>query len=129
MKKQFNYLLIFSILLVFVHYNEANAQDVAKVGGNVYKLLVDTLGVRMFEVTFNPGDKVAMHSHPDHAVYALSGGSLEITNDKGHKEVVEITSGMAAIFPAETHSARNLGNSTIKAIVMEINRPRMGIKK
>ncbi len=128
MKKQILVLFLLGMFAGFSKINSVQAQDVAKVAGHVYKQLVDTLGIRIFEVTFKPGDKVAVHSHPDHTVYVLSGGTLEIINDKGMKEVHEIPTGMTMVFPAETHSAQNIGTTTIKAMVTEINRDRPASK-
>lgn len=115
---------IFGIILISADINLLKAQDVSQVGKNVYKLLGDTLGIRMYEVTFKPGDKVAFHTHPDHTVYALEGGSLEVTHVNGEKEVIDLKPGMAAIFATESHSAMNPGKTTVKAIVTEIWRPR-----
>ena len=35
--------------------------------------------VRVFNVTFKPGDKAVMHHHPDHVVYVLEGGKMKLT--------------------------------------------------
>ena len=64
-------------IVVFVYFSMtltsgyARAQDPIKVGPNIYKKLLENDRIRMLEVTFAPGDSIAFHSHPDHAVYFL----------------------------------------------------------
>jgi quercetin dioxygenase-like cupin family protein len=64
-----------------------------------------------------------MHSHPDNALYVTEGGKAEFTGKDGSKNVMEFKKGMAAIGPAETHSVKNIGTTTMKAILVEVNRP------
>jgi quercetin dioxygenase-like cupin family protein len=56
-----------------------NFHDPLDVAGNVYKLKMENERVRVFEVTFKPGDKAAMHHHPDHVVYVM-GGKMRLTS-------------------------------------------------
>lgn len=99
-----------------------NDMDAAKVAPNIYKVLADTMGIRMLEVNIVPGDSSAMHSHPDNAVYLINGGAMTFTTKDGSKGVVEMKSGTATIRPAETHSSKNTGKATIKGILVEVNR-------
>lgn len=121
--KTSNALFLFMFLIGF---NSAplRAQDVHKSAPNVYNLLADTLGIRIFEINFGPGESAAMHTHPDHAVYTLTTGKLEISHDNGMKEVIEFPAGVGLIFPSESHSAKNIGPNSARAIVVEVNRPR-----
>lgn len=111
-------------LFVLIQTEQIHAQDVHKTAPNVYNLLADTLRIRIFEINFGPGESAAMHRHPDHAVYTLSSGKLEITNDKGVKEIIEFPAGLGFVFPSESHSAKNIGPSSARAIVVEVDRPR-----
>ena len=54
------------------------AQDPLKVAPDMYKLLLENDRVRVMEVVFKPGSKIAKHSHPDHFVYVASAGKLTI---------------------------------------------------
>src|SRR5689334_9226109 len=51
--------------------DNATAMDAVKVAPGLYKVLADSLGVRMLEATYKPGDSSAMHSHPENAMYVL----------------------------------------------------------
>ena len=98
----------------------AIAQEPATVGPTIYRQTLDNERVRVFEVTFKKGAEIAMHSHPDHAVYVVQGGSLEITLADGTKNVIVAKPGEAFFLPAQAHSARNVGKGTIKVTVTEL---------
>ena len=44
------------------------AMDPVKVEAAFTKVLADTLNVKLYEVTLNPGDSVGLHTHPDYAL-------------------------------------------------------------
>jgi quercetin dioxygenase-like cupin family protein len=96
--------------------------DATKVSPTLYKLKNDTLGLRVVEVNYKPGQSSSMHSHPDNALYVIEGGKGEFTDKDGKKNTVEFTKGMTAIRPAESHSVKNVGKTTLKAILVEVNR-------
>src|ERR1051325_8969208 len=54
-----------------------DAMDAVKVAPNLYKPLKDSMGIRVLEVNYKPGDSSAMHSHPDYVLYVINGGSGE----------------------------------------------------
>ena len=99
-----------------------NDMDAVKVAPNTYKVLADTMGIRLLDVNLAPGDSSAMHSHPDNIVYVINGGMMTFTSKDGSKMVAELKSGTTSIRPAETHSSKNTGKTTIKGILVEVNR-------
>ena len=99
------------------------ANDAVKVAGNLYKVAADTLGIRVLQINYKPGQSSALHSHPDNALYVIEGSKGEFTDKAGKKTVVELKKGMMMIGPAETHSVKNIGTTTMKAILVEISRP------
>lgn len=98
------------------------ATDATKVAPEEYKLKNDTLGIRVIEFSYKPGQKSVMHSHPDLALYALSDASAEFTKKDGTKQVMNLKKGMAAVTPADTHSVKNIGKATMKGILVEVYR-------
>ncbi|MBP7586851.1 MAG: DinB family protein [Thermoanaerobaculia bacterium] len=98
----------------------AAAQDAAAVAPESYKKTLDNERVRVFEVTIKKGAAVAMHSHPDHVVYVLSGGTLEFTLADGSKHSKEAKSGQTFFIPAEAHSLTNVGKSVVKLVSTEL---------
>jgi quercetin dioxygenase-like cupin family protein len=98
------------------------AMDAVKVAPELYKVLADSLGIRMLDATYKPGDSSAMHAHPESAMYVLEGGSSLFTDNNGKATRADLRTGMSAISPAETHSVKNIGKNTTKVILVEINR-------
>lgn len=95
-------------------------QDVLQVAGNVYKLLMENDRVRMFKATFKPGDKAVMHHHPDHTVYVVRGGKLNLANPAGNQDSLELEPGKAIFLDAQSHEATNVGDTEIELIVVEL---------
>ena len=56
--------------------NNTAGMDAVTVAPNFYKTLADTLGIRMVEVNYAPGDSSATHWHPDYAIYTAQGGKV-----------------------------------------------------
>ena len=100
------------------------ASDATMVAPGVYKTLSDTLGLRILEITVKPGESVPVHSHPDYSLYVIEGGTGEFTANDGTKSTQELKAGMAIINPAESHSAKNTGTTTMRIIVTEVYRAR-----
>jgi quercetin dioxygenase-like cupin family protein len=99
------------------------ALDATKVAPALYKLKSDTLGIRVLEATYKPGASSALHSHPDNAVYVISGGTVEFTEKDGTKHINEFKTGMIMVRPGGEHSVKNTGNTTLKVLLVEVNRP------
>jgi quercetin dioxygenase-like cupin family protein len=97
--------------------------DAVKVAPGLYTVAKDTMGIRVLEVNYKPGDSSGMHSHPDNALYVIEGGKGEFAEKDGSKQVVDLKTGMAMIGGPETHSVKNVGTTTVKAILVEVNRP------
>lgn len=101
-----------------------DALDATKVSPDLYKVLSDTLGIRVVEATYKPGDASALHSHPDHAIYVAEGGTAEFTEKDGTKAVNELKKGMIMVLPGGSHRVKNTGSTTLKVILVEVNRPK-----
>jgi quercetin dioxygenase-like cupin family protein len=101
----------------------ALAQDPLKVAPDMYKLLSENDRIRVMEVTFAPGGKIAKHSHPDHMAYAVSGGKLRISKPDGTSQDLDAKTGDVFWLPAETHWGENIGETTIRILVVELKEP------
>ena len=112
--------ILFVCVSLMLTVGNAMAQDPIKVGPNIYKKLFENDRVRMLEVTFAPGDSIAMHSHPDHAVYAVTGGKLRVTTSDGKTMEADLKAGDPIWFPAVTHAAKNIGTTSLKLVVVEL---------
>jgi quercetin dioxygenase-like cupin family protein len=100
------------------------SRGVTRISPGLYKQLADTLNIRVIQGTYKPGDSSIMHAHPDFALYVLEGSTVELTAEDGNKQNLEFKKDMAVVLPAATHSAKNIGKTTLRIIVVEVNRPR-----
>jgi quercetin dioxygenase-like cupin family protein len=115
--------LVFSFFVsafVFVTSSNILAQDPAKVGPEIYKSLFENERIRVFEITFEAGEEIGAHSHPDHMVYVLTDGKLKIMEEGKEPMEADLKTGQVLYLPAQTHSAVNLGQTELKAIVVEL---------
>jgi quercetin dioxygenase-like cupin family protein len=112
--------LVLLIAISLVVAGTATAQDPLKVGPKIYRKLLENERVRMLEVAFAPGDSIGMHSHPDHAVYAVTGGKLRVTTSDGKTQVADLKAGDPIWFPAVIHGAKNIGATPLKLVVVEL---------
>jgi quercetin dioxygenase-like cupin family protein len=99
------------------------ATDAAKVAPDRYKVKADSLGIRIVEASYKPGESSALHSHPDNAVYAISGGTAEFTEKDGTKHTNELKTGAAFVTAGSSHSVKNTGHTPMKILLVEVNRP------
>ena len=106
----------------------AKAEDPLKVGPDIYKLLFENDRVRVMEIDFKPGAKIAEHSHPDHMLYVTSSGTLRISHPDGKSVDVTPNVGDVLWTDAETHWAENIGTTEVKAVIVELKEPKPASK-
>jgi beta-alanine degradation protein BauB len=95
--------------------------DPLMTASNVYKLLNENDRVRVLEVVSKPGEVAKMHHHPDHVIYAVMGGKAALTTG-GKTQEMEIKTGTTIFMDAQDHEMKNIGNTTIDLVVMELKR-------
>jgi len=103
--------------------SQSQDMDAVKVAPGLYTVAKDTMGIRVLNVLYKPGDSSAMHSHPDYALYTVAGGTAAFYTKDGARMVNEMKTGTVNIRPAEFHSVKNIGKTTIKVILVEVSRP------
>jgi len=101
-----------------------SATDAYILGGESIQKLGDTLGIKLFTVTINPGDTATMHSHPDHAVYVIQGGELAVSFKGGPRVIMKMDKGMAFVGGPLSDAAKNTGKTSIKLLIAHIYRQR-----
>ena len=101
----------------------SRAQDPTKVGPEIYKSIFENDRVRANMITFKPGARIAMHSHPDHLLYWLKGGTLRITNQGEKPTDVTGKDGDVMFLPAVSHMAENIGKTEVKIFQVELKEP------
>ncbi len=104
------------------------AQDPIKVGPDIYKSIFENERIRVNEINFKVGAHMDWHSHPDHVVYWIQGGSLRIWNRGADGKVVDSVDvtgkpGDVLYLTACTHSATNIGKTDLKLVQVELKEP------
>ena len=88
---------------------------------NVYHQIFENEKVRISEISFEPGEKAAMHTHPyPHAIYVLEAGTLTLTYPDGTSQTLSAKAGDVVWMGAETHEAVNTGTTRLRATITEI---------
>jgi quercetin dioxygenase-like cupin family protein len=100
------------------------AMDATKTPGYPATILGDTLNLKAYEFLANPGDSIPMHSHPDHIIYVLEGGTADITGKDGKTQTAEFKKGSCMISGPQAHSAKNTGTTPLKLLIVHVYRPR-----
>ncbi len=98
---------------------KASPRDPLVVGSGIYRVILENDRVRVMEVRFKPGEKIAAHTHPDHVIVVTSAGKLAITNSEGTQEF-DAKIGDTFFVSAETHSAENVGTTEFACVVTEL---------
>ena len=98
------------------------AADPLEVAPDMYKLVYENDQVRVMQVSFKVGEKIAEHSHPDHFVYVLEGGNLKITKADGTVTDAALKVGDVIWINAEAHSAVNTGTTPVRLLVTELKK-------
>lgn len=111
------------MMLLVLFSLHANAQDpVAIAPKNYKKVLLENDNVRVLQFEMAPNQVIPWHSHPNHVIYALSGGKIEITDKDKAPVQMEVKAGEALFIPAVTHMAKNIGTTTLKMVITEIKK-------
>ncbi len=96
--------------------------DPVQVSPNNYKVLLENEHVRVLEMNLRVAEKDEVHSHPSETVYFITGGKAKIHLPDGGAVEAELPDGHVMWNEAWTHQVENIGNSDIKAIIVEDKR-------
>jgi hypothetical protein len=110
---------IAAVVLVLPVANAAAQNDA---GANP-KVVVDNDQMRVLEYVARPGEDVCgvgEHSHPAHLTVIIDPAKVRDTAADGRSIEVEPPRGMAFWSEAQTHSARNVGTTTSRALLIEV---------
>lgn len=98
----------------------AAAQDLAVTAGQNAKVLLDNDRVRVIELQMAPGASTGMHSHGDHLVYFITGGSVQQSAADGTSRAMTRKPGEPLWSGPVTHDTRNTGKQPVRALVVEL---------
>lgn len=88
-------------------------------GAPVCERLREDAALRVLRCSFAPGVGHERHFHPRHFGYALSGGRMRITDERGTREV-EIAAGSSFTSDGVAwHEVLNVGDTTVAYLIVE----------
>ena len=94
--------------------------DPIEVAGNVHRLAFENDRVRVMEVVFKPGDKAAMHRHPENMLYIKEPGTIRFSLPSGGSNEAVLHKGQIIYNAREViHAAENVGNTTVEILAIE----------
>jgi len=95
-------------------------EDPTRVASNVYKALLENDRVRVLEFRIKPGDKTAMHSHPDLVAITVRGGKVKFTAPNGESNEAELPGDSVMFFEATEHTTENVGSTEANGFLIEL---------
>lgn len=101
----------------------ASAQDPAVVNSKTVKVKFENDRVRVLEAELPPGTKEQVHSHPAYVIYVQAGGKVRNYAADGKTTEAELKTGEVVYRDPLTHSAENIGNTTMHLILVELKTP------
>ena len=116
-------ILMFLLLVAGFARGDANVsseQDPVTVNASTIKVKLDNPRVRVLDVTLKPGEKEKTHSHPAYVVYIIEGGKVRNHAADGSVAEAEFKAGDVLYRDPLTHWAENIGNTTIRLVLVEL---------
>ena len=120
-----NRLLVVVLMLLVTGFARSDAsvtrtQDPLIVNSKTIALKLQNERVRVLEATIKPGDKEQTHSHPAYVVYVIEGGKFRNHATDGTVTDGEFKTGDVIYRDAVTHWAENIGETTIRLVLVEL---------
>ena len=112
--------VLYLSLFLFACAVPALAQDPVKVDPQHYKVEFENANVRVLRVKVGPGEKSAMHRHPNAVAIFQTSGRVKFTFPNGKTEERDIVAGQTLWTPAITHQPENIGSSEFEVVLVEL---------
>lgn len=115
---------MFSLLIATLHpHTLPDPLEAGWQGKPVCEQLHDDHRQRVLKCTFPPGVGHERHYHTPHFGYALSGGKMRLTDDRGTREVELATGTHFASEGTPWHEVLNVGTTTVTYLIVEPKKP------
>lgn len=100
----------------------AEAPSAAEASPGIYRVVAEDENYRVLEVTWQPGQRDAWHSHPASTTYRVTSCQLRAYLPDGTERdiAVEAGSGAARSKPVANHSLENRGTGICRVVITEI---------
>ena len=81
--------------------------------------LFEDAQIRIMRCTFPPGAMHVCHSHPSYFTYVLSGGQLQMQDEKGTRKIDLVAGAFVDAPPIPWHQGTNIGETTVQGLIIE----------
>ena len=122
--KRFLFLIVV-LLVTGIARSDASVtrtQDPLIVNSKTIARKLENPRVRVLEATLRPGDKEQTHSHPAYVIYVIEGGKFRNHATDGTVTDGEFKTGDVIYRDAVTHWAENIGDTTIRLVLVELKK-------
>jgi quercetin dioxygenase-like cupin family protein len=96
--------------------------DPAKVDSKHYKVEFENQSVRVLRISYGPGEKSVMHSHPDSVAIYLTDGMTRMTTPDGKSQDLPSKAGGTSWTPAGSHLPQNISNKPFELVLVELKK-------
>ncbi|MCU1287121.1 MAG: hypothetical protein JWO13_3471 [Acidobacteriales bacterium] len=116
-------------LLLFSACSLSHAQDPVAVDPQHNKIEYEDAKIRVVRYTLAPGEKSAMHEHPEMLVVNLSNARIRITDSTGNVQDIDFHAGEVLHRGPVRHAAENIGNTVWEEVFTEFKRAGVDLAK
>ena len=113
------YFLLLAITMLVIS-GFSFAQDAEKVDPKHYKVEFENDQVKVLRITYGPGEKSKMHSHPESVVVFLTDGKGKFTFPDGKSLENNFEAGKVIWTDSTTHQPENIGDKPFEIIQIEM---------
>lgn len=106
---------------------DVRAQDPVPLYPGNYQVMVENDRVRVMDFRLAKGAREAMHMHPAHVLYVLTGFKIRFTFPDGTTRIRETKAGEVLFSEAVMHSPENIGETDAHGILVELREPATGM--
>ena len=95
-------------------------QDPVRVDPKHYKVELENERVRAVRISYGPGEKSEMHSHPESVIVFLTDAAARFTYPDGKTEEIRAKAGEVLSLPAMTHLPESLSDEPFEVVQVEL---------
>jgi quercetin dioxygenase-like cupin family protein len=108
---------------VVAHAQSGGAKaDPVKVDSKHYKVAFENESVRVLQISYGPGEKSVMHSHPNSVAVYLTDGVTRMTTPDGKSRDMQSKAGAASWTTAGSHLPQNVGAKPFQLVLVELKK-------
>ena len=101
---------------------QAPIEDPVQVDPKHYKVEFENDRVRVVRITYGPGEKSVMHSHPESISVFLTDAHAKFTYPDGRSEDLNANAGSVQHMDAFTHLPESTSKTAFEVILVELKR-------